>query len=107
MADQLLDNFLQSLPPDVSAEARAIPGAVVILDDAATHFRQDPVAGLSAMSARLTSALESAPAAVIWCYRGDAGYGLEDFELAAILGRRLSLRRVTQVNLLSERHVLI
>jgi len=107
MADRPLDAFLQPFPAEIAAGARAIDGAVVIVDETSPQFRLDPTAGLSAIGAQLTSALTTDPATVVWCYTGDTGNGLEDFELSAILGRRLSLLSVHQVTTASERRVLV
>ena len=96
---EALEGFLETFPTEVAARVRGrAEHATIVIDDAAPAFRLDPAAGLTALRGRITPLVLSGnePGEIVWCYSGDINNGLDDFEIAAILGRWLDIDLIHQ-----------
>ena len=104
-----LETFIAPFSPRVhqAVEEAERQGAVVVPPaPELVEFRRRPAAALARVSTALNGLWESAGAAtVIWCQSGDAGSGLDDFELTAVLGRFMQLDFVAQAAIGQEKRL--
>jgi SAM-dependent methyltransferase len=82
---------------DAALHAERQGAAIVLPATELVEFRRHPAAALAHVSAVLESLWRTdGPATVVWCQSGDAGLGVDDFELSAVLGRVMHLELVSQ-----------
>ena len=104
-----LSEFLRPFSADVVTEVSSLAkrSSVIVTGDELRHFRLEPQANLARLAASLEAELQPvAPERIIWCQTGDVGNGLDSDELAAILGRSLSITAVWQWSGPAEKRVL-
>jgi len=96
-----------SAPVREAVEEARRQGAVVVPPaPELVEFRRQPAAALARVSTALNALWKSdGPATVIWCQSGDAGSGLDDFELTAVLGRIMHLDVVAQAAIGQEKRL--
>lgn len=104
--------FARVFPAEIGAAVRdAIDAgaAVVMMDRPETReFLRHPVVALELVNAELNQLRSTRQqlARIVWCYRGDASYGLDGSELSAVLGRSMYLSTVAVVRDDDEKRVL-
>jgi SAM-dependent methyltransferase len=94
-----LGSFLATFPDTVvSAVGQlAVDAEVMVADPLTREFRLHPAAALASVRAQFENVRrEPPPAAVAWCYEGDAVTGLDRFEVSAVLDRHLEVVRVDE-----------
>ena len=102
--------LLAAFPPEVIRDVElALAGgaALVEADPALREFRRSPASSVAAVSSRLHDLWRVAPAPgrVVWFLTGSPDTGLDDFELAALLGRFMCIDSIWQAAAGGDKHI--